>query len=204
MHSHKGCIGLVFHCCEFSYVFLSCLPEEMRSHIGYTCVTSLGREFSCVPLNFLPIQMKSHRCCIYMFFLQCALSNVSSSYLGQLVHNCIGCICLTSLSVSFPWNCSKFPTKKMRSFWWQMIYCLIFFSKHLFSVLIWESVTFTFLIHKREHLTSVFVSELRGMWLLVSLIHTRDHRGGWEALSCKAGKSDGNDEIDDDNGDDDS
>ena len=94
----------------------------MRSHIGYTCVTSLGREFSCVSLNFLPKEMQSHRGRICMLFRLCALSNVFSSYFGQLMHNHISCIYLTSLAVPFPWNCSK----KMCSLRWQTFYCLIF------------------------------------------------------------------------------
>ena len=63
MHSHNGCICLVFLHCVFSNVSSNCLPEMMHTHTGCTCLT----------------------------FLHCAFSDDFSSHVLKKLQRCIGC-----------------------------------------------------------------------------------------------------------------
>ena len=79
----------------FSNVSSSGLPK--RSHIGCVFMTFLRCVFSNVSSKNLHKRMQSHIGCICWTFCHCVFSNVSSNCLPEKRHSHIGCTCLTFL-----------------------------------------------------------------------------------------------------------
>ena len=101
MHSHIGCIFLIFLRCVFSNVSSNGLPEKKQSHIACICLTLPHCALSNVSLNRLPVKIQSHIGCICLTFLHSAFSNVPSNGLPETMHNHTGYICLTFLHCAF-------------------------------------------------------------------------------------------------------
>ena len=98
MHNPTGCIiCLAFLHCGFS----NGLPERMHSHIGCICLVFLRYVFSNVSSNCLHQRMRIHIGCICLTFLHCGFSNVPSNCLHLRMQNHTGCICLALLHLGF-------------------------------------------------------------------------------------------------------
>merc|ERR1712213_197341 len=74
----------------------------MHSRIGCIYLTFLQCAFSNVSSYRLPEKMHSRIGCIYLTFLHCAFSNVASNCLHGRRHSHIGCIFLASLLCALP------------------------------------------------------------------------------------------------------
>ena len=79
----------------------------MHSRIGCIYLTFLHCAFSNVSSNGLSEKRQSHISCICLTFLHCAFSNVSANGLDGKRHSHIGCICLTFLhnELQTVWRC---------------------------------------------------------------------------------------------------
>ena len=73
----------------------------MHNHIGCIYLIFLHCAFSTVSTNYLPKRMQSHIGCICLIFLHCVFSNVYSNYLPERMHNYIGCIFMPFLHCAF-------------------------------------------------------------------------------------------------------
>ena len=104
MHSHISYIYMACVHCVFSHVSSSYSPILTQSHIGcnsmfFACIlmTFLQDEFSNVSSSWLHEMMRSHIGCIWKTFLQNELSNESSSCELDSMRSHIGCIWKTFL-----------------------------------------------------------------------------------------------------------
>merc|ERR1719209_2049815 len=79
----------------------------MHSHTGCIYLTFLNCALSNASSNCLPESMHSHTGCIYLTFLNCALSNASSNCLPESMHSHTGCIYLTFLNCALSNKCSQ-------------------------------------------------------------------------------------------------
>ena len=77
-------------------VFSNYLSQMMHSLIGCIYLAFLHCLFSNVSSNCQLERMHNHIGCIYLAFLHCGFSNVSSNCLPKRMHNHIGCIYLAS------------------------------------------------------------------------------------------------------------
>ena len=92
--------------CVLSNVSSNGLPVRMHSHIGCICLIYLHCVFSNAPSKHLNEKIYIHTDCICLNFLHCVFSNVSSNCLPMMMHSHTGCICLTFLHCAFSNVCT--------------------------------------------------------------------------------------------------
>ena len=73
----------------------------MQSHTSCIYLAFLHCGFSNVSSNGLPERMHNHIGCIFLAFLHCAFSNVPSKCLPHRMQSHIGCICGTFSNMDF-------------------------------------------------------------------------------------------------------
>ena len=139
MHSHIGCICVIFLQSEFSSVSSNCLPQQMHIRIG--CIWTIFHlsEFSNVSTNCLHEQLQKHIGCTCMIFLQNAFSYVSLIFLPDQRHSHTGCICLNFpcapvLCQSLKWKCPF----RWQIINWTIIWYLFWFDRLNFHFYLWR------------------------------------------------------------------